>query len=170
MNRFLLFIFICLPLGLWGQSHKPVNPIQFQIKNAGITVDGTIADWEVELNFDAKKLPQSSIRGTANPTTIDTGIKLRDMHLLGRQYFHTEKYPKISLQSKSFKSIGKNGYVGIFELQIRDVKREIEIPFSVTTNEKQRKFKGEFTIDRMDFGLGENSLVLSDEVRVLMEF
>lgn len=168
-NR-LFLVFALVPFLLLAQSVKPESPIQFKIKNAGITVDGTISDWEVEVDFDPKKLSQSIIRGKANPESIQTGIKLRDKHLHGREYFHTQKFPFISLESKSFKAKGKNAFVGIFELQIRDVKREVEIPFALSQTGKQQKFKGEFVIDRLDFGLGEKSLVLSDEVRIFVEF
>jgi len=166
----LLLVVSFVSFSLLAQTIKPENPIQFKIKNAGIAVDGTIPDWMVEVDFDPKKLEQSSIRGTANPACIETGIKLRDKHLQGREYFHIQNYPEINLQSKSFKANGKNTFIGIFELQIRDVKKEVSIPFVLIQNGKQRKFKGEFTIDRLDFGLGEKSLVLSDEVRVYLEF
>lgn len=168
-NR-LFLVFVLVPFLLLAQSVKPESPIQFKIKNAGITVDGTISDWEVEVDFDPKKLSQSIIRGKANPESIQTGIKLRDKHLHGREYFHIQKFPFISLESKSFQSKGKSTFIGIFELQIRDVKREVEIPFTLSQTGKQQKFKGEFVIDRLDFGLGEKSLVLSDEVRVIIEF
>ncbi|WP_228527841.1 YceI family protein [Pararhodonellum marinum] len=162
--------FFLFPILLSAQSYKPDQPIQFKIKNAGITVDGIISDWDLEVHFDPKKLNQSSIKGTANPGSIDTGIKLRDKHLLGRQYFHLDKFPLVHLTSKSFKTNGKNAFVGIFELRIKDVKKEVEIPFTLVQSGKQRKFKGEFVIDRLDFGLGEKSLVLSDEVRVVVGF
>ncbi|PSK99837.1 polyisoprenoid-binding protein YceI [Cecembia rubra] len=168
-NR-LFLVFALVPCLLIAQSVKPESPIQFKIKNAGITVDGMISDWEVEVDFDSKRLDQSSIRGKANPESIQTGIKLRDKHLHGREYFHIQKFPSISLESKSFKAKGKNAFVGIFELQIRDVKREVEIPFTLSQTGRQQKFKGEFVIDRLDFGLGEKSLVLSDEVRIIIEF
>ena len=170
MRKLLILLLVLFPFYLSAQTFKPENSIQFKIKNAGITVDGTISDWELEVNFDAKKLTQSSIRGTANPVGIQTGIKLRDKHLQGREYFYIQKFPVIGLNSKSFRSNGKNAFVGIFELQIRDVMREVEIPFTLTQTGKNRKFKGEFVIDRLDFGLGEKSLVLSDEVRVVVEF
>ncbi|SIS73350.1 YceI family protein [Belliella pelovolcani] len=168
-NR-LFLVFALVPFLLIAQSVKPESPIQFKIKNAGITVDGTISDWEVEVDFDPKKLSQSIIRGKANPESIQTGIKLRDKHLQGREYFHIQKFPFISLESKSFQPRGKNAFVGIFELQIRDVKMEVEIPFTLSQTGRQQKFKGEFIIDRLDFGLGEKSLVLSDEVRIFVEF
>ncbi|WP_291782400.1 YceI family protein [Cecembia sp.] len=170
MKVFLWFWLLIFPICLSAQSIKPENPIQFKIKNAGITVDGTISDWEVMVDFDQKKLAKSSIRGKANPGSIQTGIKLRDKHLQGREYFFIQEFPVIGLQSKSFQSKGKNAFVGVFELQIRDVKREVEIPFTLSQTGKQQKFKGEFVIDRLDFGLGEKSLVLSDEVRIFVEF
>ena len=170
MKKLLVFLLFFSPVCLAAQSVKPENPIQFKIKNAGITVDGTISDWEVMVDFDPKKLDQSSIRGKANPESIQTGIKLRDKHLQGREYFHIQKFPFISLESKSFQSKDKNAFVGIFELQIRDVIREIEIPFTQTQSGKQQKYKGEFVIDRLDYGLGEKSLVLSNEVRIVIEF
>jgi polyisoprenoid-binding protein YceI len=170
MKLSLLLVILFVSFSLLAQTIKPDNPIQFKIKNAGITVDGTISNWTVEVDFDPKKLGASSIRGTANPESIETGIKLRDRHLQGREYFDVKKYPEIKLQSKSFKTYGKNTFIGIFELQIRDVKKEVEIPFSVANTGKQRKFKGEFVIDRLDFGLGEKSLVLSDEVKIFVEF
>ncbi|MBL7857701.1 MAG: YceI family protein [Cyclobacteriaceae bacterium] len=148
---------------------KGVEPIRFEIKNAGITVNGTISNWEFDIVWDAKKLSNCKINGQANPTSIDTGIKLRDKHLQGRQYFHAEKFPVISLQSKKIVSTRKGNYNGIFEVQIRDVKKEIEIPFSVVTRSGKQNFKAEFNINRLDFNLGESSLVLGDEVKVFIE-
>ena len=78
----MLLFFWLAPLLLFAQSIKPESPIQFKIKNAGITVDGTISDWEVKVDFDSKKLAQSSIRGKAIPESIQTGIKLRDKHFM----------------------------------------------------------------------------------------
>jgi polyisoprenoid-binding protein YceI len=166
-----IYLFITLIISAFSTStEKGVEPIRFQIKNAGITVDGTISDWEYDIVWDAKKLANCSISGRANPTSIDTGIKLRDKHLQGRQYFHVEKFLVISLQSKKIATTKKGNYTGIFELQIRDVKKEIEIPFSVFTKSNKAEFKAEFNINRLDFNLGESSLVLGDEVKVFMEF
>jgi len=164
----LIFLLI-LPWYFNTNVENGVDPIRFQIKNAGITVDGSISDWEYEINWDAKKLANCKIEGTANPASIYTGIKLRDKHLLGRQYFHTDQFPLINLQSKKISANGKNNYIGVFDLQIRDVKKEIEIPFTVITSGKQQTYKAEFMINRLDYELGEKSLVLSDDVKIFIE-
>ena len=166
-----IYLFITLFIFVFSTTtEKGIEPVRFQIKNAGITVDGTISDWEYDIVWDAKKLANCKISGRANPSSIDTGIKLRDKHLLGRQYFHIDQYPAITLTSKKITAKSKGSYVGVFDLQIRDVKKEIEIPFMVSKSNNQQQFKGEFIINRLDFGIGESSLVLSDEVKVMIEF
>ena len=169
MKLISLIFLLILPWHFNANIEKGVEPVRFQIKNAGITVEGTISDWEYDIQWDAKKLANCKIEGTANPASINTGIKLRDKHLLGRQYFHIDQFPVISLQSKSINAKGKNNYVGVFDLQIRDVKKEIEIPFMAIPSGKHQTFRAEFSINRLDYGLGEKSLVLSDDVKIIIE-
>jgi polyisoprenoid-binding protein YceI len=165
-----IYLFISLFIFVFSTTtEKGIEPIRFQIKNAGITVDGTISDWEYEIVWDAKKLANCKISGRANPASIDTGIKLRDKHLQGRQYFHIDQYPDITLTSKKITTKSKGSYVGVFDLQIRDVIKEIEIPFTVITSSHKQYFKAEFSINRLDFNIGESSLVLGDEVRVVID-
>jgi polyisoprenoid-binding protein YceI len=169
MKLISLFFVLILSWHFNPNVDKGDDPIRFQLKNAGVTVNGTISDLEYEIYWDAKELAKCKITGTANPATIKTGIKLRDKHLVGKQYFHTDKFPLISLQSKKISPKGKNRYVGVFDLQIRDVKKEIEVPFTVLVAGQLTVFKAEFSLNRLDFGVGESSLVLSDEVKVMIE-
>jgi polyisoprenoid-binding protein YceI len=165
-----IYLFISIFISVFSTpTEKGKEPVQFQIKNAGITVDGTISDWEYAIVWDIKKLANCKISGRANPVSIDTGIKLRDKHLLGRQYFHVEKFPAITLQSKRILSKGKGRYIGVFDLQIRDVRKEIELPFTVTSKNNQLIFTGEFIINRLDYQLGEPSMVLNNEVTIFIE-
>jgi polyisoprenoid-binding protein YceI len=164
----LIFLFTFLNIIAFYQLEKATEPIRFQIKNAGITVDGKILDWNHQISFDPKKPGEAMIKGTANPKSIDTGIKVRDKHLQGRQYFHVEKFPEILISSKKVKENGKGKYLGIFELQIKEIKKEMEIPFTVTTTGKVRTLAGEFTLNRLDFGIGESSIILGDEVKVII--
>jgi len=164
-----LLLLLIIPWYFNANVEKGVEPIRFQIYNAGISVNGIISNWEFDIQWDSRKPTQSQLSGKANPGSINTGITMRDKHLLGRQYFHIDKFPAIILTSKQITSRGKNQFVGTFDLQIRDVKKEIEISFTVITSGKQQTFKAEFSINRLDYGLGEKSLVLSDDVKIFIE-
>ncbi len=164
------FAWLTVPLVLSAQAIKPDTPVVFYVNNAGIQVKGVIADWELELEFDAKKPEKSNIRGTAKVESMETGIKLRDRHLQGKQYFDSQKFPLLYLNSKSIKEVGKNKFMGIFELQIKENKREVQLPFTLSRQQKGTVFTGEFVINRLDYGLGEKSLVLADSVKVNISF
>jgi len=167
MPKPLFFLSLLLLLSVYAQGQSELEPIQFQIKNAGITVDGSMSDWEIEIAWNAENPSASIFSGKARPSSIDTGIKLRDKHLLGRQYFHVDKYPEIDMQSMRISEAKEKGeFHGVFRITIRDVQKEIPVQITVKEAGGSRSFTAVFAIDRLDFGLGEKSLVLADEVNV----
>jgi len=146
-------------------SHK----ITFKIKNAGLTVDGSFSDVNAEIDFDPKNLEKSVLRGSIGVASIKTGIDMRDRDLQARKYFDAKKYPRIMMVAKSIKSLGKDRFTGTFDLTIRDVTKEIEVPFTYNRKENNAVFNGEFSVNRRDFGVGSNSIILSDNVRIFIE-
>lgn len=168
MKAFLSLFFLLLVIQT--ENPDPKFTVKFQIKNAGITVDGQFKEASFDVRFDPKNLKDSFLKGKVKPSSIDTGISLRDRHLQGRQYFQTTTYPEIILESKRIQSKGKNEYEGVFELTIKDIRKEMLIPFTAFQNGNGYLLKANFSLDRLDFAIGETSLVLSDEVMVWIEF
>lgn len=168
MKAFLSLFFLLLVIQT--ENPDPEFVVKFQIKNAGITVDGHFSEASFDVRFDPKNLKDSFLRGKVKPSSIDTGISLRDRHLQGRQYFQSSTYPEIRLESKHIQSKGKNEYEGVFDVTIKDIRKEMLIPFTAVKNGNGYLFKGNFSLDRLDFGVGETSLVLSDEVVLWVEF
>jgi polyisoprenoid-binding protein YceI len=140
--------------------------VEFTIINASMEVTGTIENVKGKLEFDSEDLGHSVIDVTADPRTIHTGIAIRDKHLKRKDYFDVERYPLISMSSKSFRKVGKNKFVGQFALTIKDQTRAIEVPFTVTRESDAVRYKGSFTISRLDFDLGEKSTILDEKVRI----
>ena len=114
---------------------KPTSAtISFTIKHAlGATAEGSFKGFEGNLIFDPDNLATASLKGTVVAKTIHTGISLRDNTLRGDEYFAVEKYPKISLVStKIEKSAVGNQYTGYFNLTIKDITKNIKLPFTFT--------------------------------------
>ena len=165
-----LFLLTTLSFNGLPQSDEiQSSKITFKIKNAGITVDGSFSDLKAEIRFDPNDLENSKIRSSVSVSSIDTGIKMRDRDLQEKKYFYSEKFPRISITSRKIKESGKDQYKGTFDLTIRDVTKAVEIPFVYIQKDKLRTFSGNFIIDRRDFGVGGNSMILSDDVRVFIE-
>ena len=168
-----LLVLILIGLNIpsaWAQTGWKVDTyvVEFEITNAGVTVDGNLSGLRYQLAFSPDALAQSKIVASVDVNTIETGIGARDSHLKDEDYFEVEKYPTIRMESKSFRKTGTDRYVGTFSLTIRDVTRQIEVPFEFTRTGNQAKLAGEFMIDRLDYGVGESSWVMGDEVDVYL--
>jgi len=137
------------------------SDISFQIKNAGLTVDGSFDGLSANIVFDEKNLAGSFIQASIDANTIQTGITMRDNHLRKDEYFGVKKYPKISMQSTSIEKEGK-GFKGNFKLTMKGVTRQISIPFLFDG----QTFSGNFNLKRTDFGIGSPNWVTSSEVSI----
>lgn len=167
--KLLSFLTILGILTSTSHQKEEKNAIRFEIRNAGITVNGHFSEFLYTIEFNPKKLKESRLEGRAVVSSISTGIRLRDNHLQGRQYFRASEFPEITMKSKEIRLVKKNNYSGVFEVTIKDITKEIEIPFTAERSGDTMNFKAAFTINRRDFAVGDKSLVLSDDVKVKIE-
>jgi polyisoprenoid-binding protein YceI len=167
-------IVLLLILSCPGYCQKEIafvpTPINFIIKNAGLEVNGFIEGLEGFILMDSQTGSPIKIEGTIDPNTIQTGITLRDNHLKKADYFYVKEFPKIRMTSTLITKKGKGKYIGNFDLMIKDIKKNIAIPFTLSEKNSVYALKGGFSINRLDFNLGEKSIILSDNVDVNLEF
>ncbi|HVS92151.1 MAG TPA: YceI family protein [Mucilaginibacter sp.] len=138
--------------------------ITFEIKNLGITTNGSLGGLSTKIRFNPANLASSTIEASADVSTINTDNSGRDEHLRSEDFFDVARYPKISLKSVAFKHRNGNNYTGTFILTMKDQSKQVEIPFTFLDKGSAMEFKGTFKINRLDFGVGSTSLVLSDDV------
>ena len=141
--------------------------IRFRIKNAGFWVDGTLHGLRASGQFDPADIPGARFRASAEVNTINTGITARDKHLLEEKYFYAEKYPHITLVATSILPGGpEHQFIG--DLTIKGITREVRFPFRAEAVDGGYRFSGSLTIDRTDFDVGGNSLLLGNQVDVFI--
>lgn len=142
--------------------------IKFFIKNAGITVEGSLDSLEAKVLFHPRKPNKSQITASVAPGTIQTGIKIRDKHLKRSDYFDVERYPRINLESLGFTRAAQDTITGRFALTIKDVTQKITVPIHFVSAGNTLQLDGTFSVNRLDFGLGGKSIILADEVDVVL--
>jgi polyisoprenoid-binding protein YceI len=143
--------------------------ITFQIKNLGINTNGFFGNMQANIQFDPAALATSAIEATTDVNSINTDNDTRDEHLRSDEFFDAAKYPKITMKSVSFKHKSGNNYTGQFNLTIKNHTKAFEIPFTYITTGNGATFKGGFKLNRLDFSVGDKSLVLSNDVTVSIE-
>ncbi len=140
--------------------------VEYKIKNAGLNTSGRFDKVSAEVVFDENNLDKSSISATIQVNSLNSGIGMRDKHLKGDDYFDAEKYPTITLRSTKLTKSG-NIYLGTFNLIIKGVTQSIQFPFTVTKKDNTFEFEAtEFSVDRLTYGIGKSSVVLSNMVHL----
>lgn len=146
------------------------SSVQFRIKNLGIAVKGSIAGLSSTILFDPAAIASSSITAQVSTATINTGIDLRDDHIKEEDYFDVKNYPYIKLVSTKIAAGSKRdswNFNG--KLTIKETTLDISFPFTATPVNGGYQLKGEFTINRRDFGVGGSSFTMADNVTVILD-
>jgi polyisoprenoid-binding protein YceI len=160
-------LFLLFSLTAFGQTNWKTTEynVSFKIKNAGITVSGKFEGFKGQLLFSPDKLATSALSASVEVATIKTGIAMRDNDLQAEKYFNSAKYPLIEVKStKLYKKDAR--YAGLFNVTIKGVTRQVEIPFDYLETGNEATFTGSFPLKRSDFGIGGKTLTMSDDLTV----
>jgi polyisoprenoid-binding protein YceI len=144
------------------------SKVSFQIKNFGVTVSGTFSGLKGDIQFDPIIPKNCSVNISINSKTIDTGIDLRDNHLMKEEYFDTDVYPTISFISQNL-TVQDGHWKAEGKLTVKETTKEVSFPFKVVTQKDGYAFKGTFTLNRRDFGVGGRSFSIADDVAINFE-
>jgi polyisoprenoid-binding protein YceI len=140
------------------------SSITFKIKNFGLTVNGSFKGLAATLQFDPQQLTAASIDASVDANTVNTSNNMRDNHLRKEEYFDVAKYPRIKLVSSKIVNTGQaNAYTFTGKLTIKKVTKDISFPFTaVLAANGTYSLKGEFKVNRRDFGVGGSSISMAD--------
>lgn len=175
MIRQFALIFLIIGSSLFFQkNYEPVDQgskVHFVIKNFGISTGGDFKGLKGSVIFDPKALSSSKIDVSIAATTVDTDNSSRDKSLRSDEYFDVTKYPEINLVSTKISLANNPEGVYLFtgNITIHGVKRGITFPFNAELISGDYLFTGNFDLNRLDFGVGEKSAVLSNKVSVSLK-
>lgn len=128
------------------------SKVSFSIGNMKVnTVEGSFTGMKGEVNFDKNNLKTSSFNVTIDVASVNTDNTTRDNHLKNEDFFEVKKYPKIRFKSSAVVKSKKEGYyIAKGKLTIKDVTKDVKIPFTY----ENKIFKGTLKVDRFDYGVG----------------
>ena len=159
------------------QAHSSIG---FSVRHLVISkTKGSFHEAVATVMYDEKDITKSSVDVTIKIASIDTDNEDRDNHLKSPDFFDVEKFPEMTFKSKSIKK-SKDGFVAVGDFTIRDITKEIELPFQIVGivedpwgNTKMGVEAG-ITIDRRDYGLTwskaieTGALVVGNDVEIVL--
>ncbi len=168
-----VFLTLVGALALYSFSHlrevwniDPNYTIRFEATQAS----GNFSGLSGTIQYDPDDLAASKIQVSVDVNSIDTGNKTKNSHAKGENWFDAETYPQIRFTSLSFSSEDSQSVVvGILDL--RGIKKEVKIPYTFDQNGNKAVFKGEFQVNRKDYGIdgGFTQFVVGDVITVKLE-
>jgi len=146
---------------------SPASFVGFEIKNAGLSVQGKFSRYEMIGKSSFTNAPEkASIKGEIQVQSISTGIKKRDNELMKKAYFDEENFPKIKFWSTKITRITDSEVEIVGFLEIKGTKKRIVGRWKHLKDE--HGFEGwtaEIPLKRSDFGVGGKSWILSDDLK-----
>ncbi len=155
---------------------KVHSTVGFSVKHLVISsVPGRFTDFDGTIVYDDKDVTKSSVKVTIQAASINTDNSHRDDDLRGPNFLDTAKYPTITFESKQVKKT-PNGLVAVGTLTIKDVSKEIELPFTINGkvrlgNSEHLGAEASIQINRQDYHLTFNKMIeagpmVGDDVKI----
>lgn len=173
MKKALLLVLLSLSFLVNGQELTQDNSnttVTFKIKNLGLNVDGSFSEVAIESNFNKNDLAHSYINAKIAVKSIDTDNKTRDKHLAEEDFFDVEKHQYIHLKSIEIVASTDGTYMLEADLSIKGTTKRVRIPIDVSEEGNGIQISSGFEINRRDFKVGKGSWVMSDDVRIKVNY
>jgi polyisoprenoid-binding protein YceI len=169
-------------------AQAPADPVTYEIDrshtNIGFVVRhmvvtnvrGQFNDFSGSIVLNEQDVTKSRVSVVVKTGSIDTSHERRDADLRGEDFFDAERFPELKFTSRRIERTA-DGLVAVGDLTIRDVTKEVRIPFELTgpinagQGVRRLGVEGAFRINRQEYGLRWNRMmeagpVVADEVRI----
>lgn len=145
------------------------SEIVFVSKQMGVPVDGKFKRFDAQLNFDPRSPQTSKVAFTVDLLSADLGNADTERELKKPGWFDTSKFPQATFNSSSVKSVGAGKFEVAGKLSIKGNTRDVVVPVAITQAGGVSTARGEFTLKRLEFKIGEGewndpSLVANDVI------
>jgi polyisoprenoid-binding protein YceI len=130
--------------------------IAFSVEQVGKITSGRIAGWTGTIVLDPQNLAAARIDIRMDMRSATTGSKDIDDMMLGRDFLDAARLGEARFTSTAVSHRGGDAYEARGQLTIRDVTRDVVLPFALRIQGGQATASGRLAIKRLDYGIGRN--------------
>ncbi len=180
MKKLLFATFLLIQTATFAQTtwknDKMHSKLTFTVTHLMVSdVDGLFKNFDVTITSSKPDFSDAVFELTAEASSINTDVDMRDNDLKSASFFDVATYPSIIFKSTSIKPNGKNQYKLAGNLTMHDVTKPVTMDLlyrGTIDNPMSKKpdagFKLTGVIKRTDFNIGSKypSAIISDEVNI----
>ena len=138
------------------QAATVVSTVEFQVLQNGSPLDGHFSSTDIALSVDINNPSQASLVATVLTASVSTGDSQLDATVVTTDWFASDDHPEATFASSSFESAGANAFVVRGVLTIKDIAKDIEFDLILEDTLDDQVGRGQFVINRSDFGVGDD--------------
>lgn len=142
----------------------PGSSLNFQTVWSGDAVQGRFDSWKADILFGPDALDRSRVTVIIDMTSAKTGDDQRDASLPSADWFDAATHPKAVFTATKFEKAGADRYVAHGTLDLRGVKKPVDLPFKLKIVGDKAQMSGEASLDRTHFGVGQGEFAATDQV------
>ncbi|MFZ2804323.1 MAG: YceI family protein, partial [Patescibacteria group bacterium] len=139
----------------YNQMQAGKSTLTFAYRQMGVPLEGKFRKFVARLAFDPAKINTAQARLEADLASIDTGSSEGNDEVVGKLWFNTKAYPVAQFVSSGVKSLGGNRYEVLGKLTIKGRSLDVSAPFTFRQEGAVGVFDGAFTLERLDYAIGE---------------
>lgn len=144
--------------------------VNFNYEQMGVSLEGTFKEFDGSLSFDTDNPEAATVRIVIPLASVDTGSSEGDEEVAGKAWFNINEFPTASFESTQINALGDNNFDVTGTLTIKGNAKEVSFPATFSEEAGQGHFKGEFTLQRGDFAIGEGTWskydIVANDVKV----
>jgi polyisoprenoid-binding protein YceI len=117
------------------------------------------------ITFDENELDKAKFDISVDVSSINTGNSMQNKKAQISEWFDGAKYPNIKFVSSKVEKTGDN-YTITGKLTMKGVTKDKKIQTTVSKSASGLTFSGKFTVNRIDYGVGEKSDAVPDLMNI----
>lgn len=130
------------------------STVSFTINQAGAPLTGTFHRYNGLVCIGGSP-GDDRIRVRIETASVDTQLPELDEALRGPDFFDTARWPAARFESEALRSLGQGRYQVTGKLTLRDVTRELTVPFTLRpAADGGAELEGRLRLKRLDYGIG----------------
>lgn len=115
---------------------------------------GVFHRWDADIRFDPDSLEQSRFQVRVDLASADTDSADRDEALMGREWFHTGRFPRATYVTTGFTRTGESRYEAEGELTLKGNTRPVTLDLTWQETPAGARLEGGTTLRRTRFDVG----------------
>lgn len=164
--------------GALVSTSYPVGAAPIDVKNSSVKatfsqfnvpVSGDFKQFSGDVQFDPAKPDATQAQLNVVTASYDLGDAQYNKEVAGKDWFDSKNHPNGVFKLTSVKPTA-GGFLATGELTLRGKTKALQFPVKLTTGPKAHVFKGDVSIKRLEFGIGQgdwaDTALVADLVKI----